>query len=152
MGPYTTLYLRPRISSINPLAMWARRQAHETAVHRFDAQDATGAVSNFDPKFASDGIDELLAGFAPRKQEFPIATTRTMHVHAIDTEDHWLMTMGSGGIETARDAGPADVSIGGAASDLYLLLWNRAQDTTVDVRGDRELLELWHNNVRVRWS
>jgi len=33
----------------SPLAMWARRQAHETAVHRFDAENAAGIASGFDP-------------------------------------------------------------------------------------------------------
>ncbi|MDJ0499130.1 MAG: maleylpyruvate isomerase family mycothiol-dependent enzyme [Acidimicrobiia bacterium] len=136
----------------SPLAMWARRQAHETAVHRFDAQDALGAASEFDPVFAADGIDELLAGFAPRKQEFPIETARAMHVHAVDTDDHWLVTMGPDGIDTSRNASPADVSVSGAASDLYLTLWNRGKDSSLNVEGDRELLDLWHNNVRVRWS
>ena len=30
----------------SPLAMWARRQAHETAVHRFDAENAAGALTS----------------------------------------------------------------------------------------------------------
>jgi uncharacterized protein (TIGR03083 family) len=47
----------------SPLAMWARRQAHETAVHRFDAQNAAGLATEFDARFAADGIDELLSAF-----------------------------------------------------------------------------------------
>jgi uncharacterized protein (TIGR03083 family) len=136
----------------SPLAMWARRQAHETAVHRFDAENAAAIPSRFAPAFAADGIDELLAAFAPRKQEFPIATAKIMHVHASDTDDHWFMTMGPDGIATSRDERPADVTVGGAASDLYLLLWNRAEDARVAVTGERELLDMWHGNHRVRWS
>ncbi|MDJ0923277.1 MAG: maleylpyruvate isomerase family mycothiol-dependent enzyme [Acidimicrobiia bacterium] len=136
----------------SPLAMWARRQAHETAVHRFDAEKAAGIPSRFDPVFAADGIDELLAAFAPRKQEFPIPTTKIMHVHADDTGDHWFMTLGPDGIDTSRDERPADVTVRGAASDLYLLLWNRTEDAAVAVTGERELLDTWHGNHRVRWS
>ncbi|MGH9217172.1 MAG: maleylpyruvate isomerase N-terminal domain-containing protein [Acidimicrobiales bacterium] len=40
-----------------PLTMWARRQAHETAVHRVDADLAAGWASTFAPAFAADGID-----------------------------------------------------------------------------------------------
>ena len=47
----------------SPLAMWARRQAHETSIHRCYAESATGATTGFDPTFAADGIDELLYGF-----------------------------------------------------------------------------------------
>ncbi len=136
----------------SPLAMWARRQAHETAIHRFDTENAVGVASEFDPAFAADGIDELLAAFAPRKQRFPIAGKKAMHVHAVDTGDHWLMTMAPDGIETSHDDGPADVIVSGTAAALYLVLWNRAEDATVVVTGDRAVLEKWHSNHRVRWS
>ena len=42
------------------LAMWARRQAHETAIHRYDAESAADDRRGFEPVFASDGIDEIL--------------------------------------------------------------------------------------------
>jgi uncharacterized protein (TIGR03083 family) len=132
--------------------MWARRQAHETAVHRFDAQNATGAGSGFDPVFASDGIDEMVSGFATRADEFPTTTNRTMVVHAVDTNDRWHLTLAPDGITTVRGDGPADVTLAGTASDLYLTLWNRGKDSAITVDGDRELLALWHDNKRVRWS
>ncbi len=135
----------------SPLAMWARRQAHETAVHRFDAESAAGIASEFDPVFAADGIDELLAAFAPRKQEFPIDSDKAMHVHATDTDDHWRVTMGPDGITTTREDGPADVTLTGLAADLYLVLWNRRDNSSIAVTGDDGLLEKWHGNHRVRW-
>ena len=49
-----------------PLAFWARRQAHETAIHRVDAERAGGDVTGFPSGFAVDGIDELLLRFANR--------------------------------------------------------------------------------------
>jgi uncharacterized protein (TIGR03083 family) len=45
------------------LAFWARRQAHETAIHRADADSASGIRPEYDPEFAADGIDELITGF-----------------------------------------------------------------------------------------
>lgn len=136
----------------SPLAMWARRQAHETAVHRFDAEDAGGTETVFDPAFAADGIDEILAAFAPRRSSFPIDTDRSMAVRTADTHDQWLVTLTPNGITTSREAGPADVTVTGPATALYLALWNRGDDPAVDVVGDRELLDLWHTNHRVRWS
>jgi hypothetical protein len=58
--------------------MWARRQAHETAIHRFDAESATSSVSGFDPTFASDGIGEILTAMAPRADELPLESGVTM--------------------------------------------------------------------------
>jgi uncharacterized protein (TIGR03083 family) len=136
----------------SPLAMWARRQAHETAVHRFDAQNAAGSPSGFDPVFAADGIDELLSGFAPRRNEFPIAIDQTMVVHAGDTDDRWHLTIGPEGIATDRGDGSADVTLGGDASDLYLVLWNRVEDSRITISGDSELVDTWHDNLRIRWS
>jgi uncharacterized protein (TIGR03083 family) len=135
----------------SPLAMWARRQAHETAVHRFDAQHAAGIKSGFDPVFASDGIDELVTGFATRAKDFPTANPRTMLIHAADTGDLWHLTLAPNGISAVRSDGPSDVTLIGAASDLYLVLWNRAEDSAITVDGDGELLDLWHSSRRVRW-
>jgi uncharacterized protein (TIGR03083 family) len=136
----------------SPLAMWARRQAHETAVHRFDAENAVGTASGFDPVFASDGIDEMLAGFAPRKGDFPVTSPQAMVVHATDTDERWHVTLAPDGITTVRSDGPSDVILAGDASDLYLTVWNRGDDLNVSVTGDRELLETWHSSLRVRWS
>lgn len=136
----------------SPLAMWARRQAHEISIHRFDAQNAAGATSGFDPVLASDGIDELLTCFAPRRTDFPLDDTRTMVVHTTDTDERWHVTLGPDGIAAKRGDGPADLTVSGRAADLYLAVWNRGDDDAVQVVGDRDLLELWHSNLRVRWS
>ena len=53
-----------------PLAFWARRQAHETAIHRVDAESAGDAITPVPALFAADGIDELLIGFAPRASRY----------------------------------------------------------------------------------
>lgn len=40
----------------SPLAFWARRQAHETGIHRVDAEGPTASITPFPPAFAADGI------------------------------------------------------------------------------------------------
>src|SRR6185312_4915460 len=53
-------------------AFWARRQAHETTIHRVDAAAARQGRPlkpddfDLDPALAADGLDELLTGFLPR--------------------------------------------------------------------------------------
>ena len=144
----------------SPLAFWARRQAHETAIHRADAQGADGgavtpAISPFPARFAADGIDELLTGFAPRSR-FRAKTgqgdkVRSMLVRATDTGDEWLAEIGAR-ITARRGPGPGQCVLAGRASDLYLLLWNRLPDPgPVTVSGDGTVLEGWRARVRVTW-
>lgn len=135
-----------------PLAMWARRQAHEITIHRVDAENTGRAESVIDPVFAADGVDEMLVAFAPRASTFPIAAAGTIAVHAEDTDDRWSVVMTPSGISTVRGWASADTTIAGTASDLYLAVWNRGDDSTIKITGHRELLDTWHEGHRIRWS
>src|SRR3954467_4431289 len=47
---------------------WYRRQAHETAMHARDAEEAAGGIAApIDPELLLDGIDEILTMFLPRQ-------------------------------------------------------------------------------------
>jgi uncharacterized protein (TIGR03083 family) len=142
----------------SPLAFWARRQAHETAIHRADAESAAGDVTPFPAVFAADGIDELLVCFASRGGVR--APARRLLVRTADTGDEWLAEVGTGitarrvtGGGEACGAGGVDCVVAGTASELYLLLWNRLPDGgSVTVSGDPELLRTWQDQVQVRWA
>mgnify|MGYP001819489978 CR=1 FL=1 len=136
----------------SPREMWARRQAHEIAVHRYDAEHAGNAETGFDPMLADDGIDELLAAFAPRGSTFPVDAPMTMLVRAADTGTAWHVTMAPDGISTFKGIGPTDVTLTGTASDLYLAVWNRGDDSTIEIEGDSKVLDTWHETYRIRWS
>lgn len=133
-----------------PLAMWARRQAHETAIHRFDVEGQGGSSAGYIPAFASDGIDELLMLFAPRFGT-PIPDAKTMVVRTTDTNDVWHLTMGPEVISVLRDEAPADVTLTGSASDLYLAVWNRG-DPPIAVTGDPQLVATWRENYKFQWD
>jgi len=135
-----------------PLTMWARRQASEIAIHRFDAEISRGVTSKFDPQFATDMLDELLSGFAPRPREIEIDEERTLHLHAEDVGEHWYLTLGPQGIKTSRDDREADLTVTGTAAELYLSMWNRTPDSSVGLAGDTSVMDLWHNTHRLRWS
>lgn len=133
------------------VAFWARRQALETAVHRIDAQSAVGPIAPFDPLFAADGVDELLAGFAPRPR-FRLRSDppRALHVHAEDVDRHWLLTVGPDAVRTERTDGPADLTLTGTASGLFSTLWNRpAAGTEPRSAGDTSLLDAWRELARI---
>jgi uncharacterized protein (TIGR03083 family) len=140
----------------SPLAFWARRQAHETAIHRVDAELAAGEQTFYRSDFATDGVDELIMGFFGRGQA-DSEVGPALQVEAADTGAKWLVSLTADRSRAARvrrGAGVADCTVTGAACDLYLLLWNRAgiADGGVAVSGDPEVLTSWQAGMRVRWS
>jgi len=142
----------------SPLAFWARRQAHETAIHRADAESASGATPGYAPAFAADGIDELIMGFGRRRKYVPAADGGSLRVLATDTGDAWLVEAHEGRVQprrdTAGDADDAGCTLTGPASGVYLYLWNRADAARagITVAGDPAVLAAWQASVRVRWS
>ena len=136
----------------SPLSMWARRQASEIAIHRFDAEQARGLATHFEPDFAADMLDELLSGFTPRMKPADIETAQVISVQTEDTGDAWYVTIGPERAETARHGDAADLALSATAAELYLLLWNRTPDSSVTMTGKLDLMAHWHDNVRVRWS
>ncbi|WP_330284479.1 maleylpyruvate isomerase family mycothiol-dependent enzyme [Streptomyces sp. NBC_00588] len=138
----------------SPLAFWARRQAHETTVHRVDAEAARGGVgSEIAAGFAADGIDELLRGFhARRRSRVRSDEPRVLRVRATDAEDAvWTVRLSQEPPAATRDAtGAADCEVAGPAAQLYLSLWNR--QPFPDVTGDAALAALWREKSAVTWS
>jgi uncharacterized protein (TIGR03083 family) len=142
----------------SPLAFWARRQAHETAIHRADADSAAGTMPEYEADFAADGIDELIMGFGRRRKYQPTADGgNRLRVLATDTGDAWLVEALEGRVLPRRDTDgqeEAGCAVSGPASGLYLYLWNRADAARagVTVAGDPGLLFAWQSSVRVRWG
>jgi hypothetical protein len=128
----------------SPLAMWARRQAHETAIHRVDAERAAGVASSCPPAFAADGVDELLVGFIPRPRiNLRADPPRSLRIRATDAAGDWLVRIGPQGPVTGAGEDGADCEVRGPASDLYLALWSRQDTAGLAVRGDGEVLALF---------
>jgi uncharacterized protein (TIGR03083 family) len=137
----------------SPLAFWARRQAHETAIHRADAQSAGGAITAYPPLFAADGIDELLFGFVSRPRgRLRADPPRALHLQATDAGREWLVHIGPERVEVRGEAGDAECTVSGPASELYLMLWNRRPADGLALQGDTGLLEVWRDLVQIRWS
>ena len=142
----------------SPLAFWARRQAHETAIHRADADSASGATPGYEADFAADGIDELVMGFGRRRKYQPTTDGGLrLRVVATDTADAWSVEAREGRLHPGRDADgeqEAGCTLSGPASGLYLYLWNRADAARagVTITGDPGLLSAWQASVCVRWD
>ncbi|MFS8098085.1 maleylpyruvate isomerase N-terminal domain-containing protein [Lentzea alba] len=129
-------------------AFWSRRQAHETSIHRLDAELAIGhelPALVFDPEFAADGIDEYLTVLVARRVElgFPVSATGRLLVHAADAGRTWQVGLTAGeplvvtGVQDA--AFDEDATIAGTADAIYRALYVRPSHAIVS--GDRTLLE-----------
>jgi uncharacterized protein (TIGR03083 family) len=142
-----------------PRRFWARRQAHETTIHGVDAISAVlgrrpGASDvDIEPRFAADGIDELLTGFIPRgKGKLHSAEPFTILVRTDDTGHAWTLRISDGPIVTTpgEQSSLPDTVFSGTAVQLYLSLWNRADEITVT--GSADVLEQWRSGIRIRWG
>lgn len=136
----------------SPLAFWARRQAHETAIHRADVESCVGSPTPFPTGFAVDGIDELLCGMVARRMRRLVADPPVaLGVRPTDAAATWTVRIEPDGRSATPGLAAADCVVSGPASDLYLLLWNRSRpDATVEVAGDDRVLQLWRRDVTVR--
>lgn len=124
------------------MGSWARRQAHEAAIHRLDAELALGrGTVTFDREFATDGIDELLTMLVHRRADWSAYSAKgTVLVHAEDAGRVWSVRLAPGEAphfdEQPFEAG---VTIEGPASQVYPALWGRPSEAKVT--GDAALLE-----------
>lgn len=136
-----------------------RRVAHETAIHRFDAQLALGQPDAVDPMLAADGIEEIFVMIsawgepgrsrdpeAAREAFPPSATGQTIHLHGTDEgrDDEWLLTLGPEGLDVAREHAKGDLAVRGAVSDLELLLYQRPPLGELQRFGDESVLGVFY--------
>jgi len=137
----------------SPREFWARRQAHETTIHRVDADRAAGRTTAIDPDLAIDGIHELLHGFFARSRGSLVSDPpRKLSIQTAEGSA-WTMTIGADRRSTTPAADPAaDTTVIGDSGALYLLLWNRAGRDAVTVGGDESLLDLWQEKAKIKWG
>lgn len=129
------------------VSSWARRMAHETAIHRLDAEEASSSHGGtFDAEFATDGIDELLAVLVPDNGDWTTnTTTGTALVHTTDVGNTWQIRLLPAQPPQVERPSPAatppdsDVTVTGTADAVYRALWRRPSAATV--AGDATVLK-----------
>lgn len=118
------------------VAWVTRRMAQETAVHRWDAEQALGRATPIDAELASDGIDEFLHVFLPWGADRS-TLAGSAHLHCTDVAGEWTVRPVEGGAPTvSREHAKGDCALRGPASDLLLALWRRIGADRLDVIGD----------------
>lgn len=138
----------------SPLLHWARRQAHETSIHRVDAELTAGLDPEpFAPAFASDGVDELVMAFITRRNSGPRSISPTSFgMRCTDSGEAWTVYYDDQKAVSVRSSDPdADALVRAPASDLYQWVWHRLPRDSAELVGDPKVIDDW-NSVQVRWS
>ncbi|MFI5906363.1 maleylpyruvate isomerase family mycothiol-dependent enzyme [Dactylosporangium sp. NPDC051541] len=129
-------------------SFWHRRMAHETTIHRWDAQMAGGLAEPIEARLASDNVTEVLDTWIPSgRRSGPADRAGMIALHATDTDQVWYVRLRGAGIalldtDTLLDSDEHHerATASGSASDLALALWGRVPFDTLLVSGDATLL------------
>lgn len=131
-------------------SFWHRRAAHETAVHRWDAQLGAGVLPEpIESKLAGDAVAEVLDTFLPagrRRSAGPVAGV--VALVASDLGQDWYVRLRGEGVALLDtdtllddDSHPTRAYATATASDLALALWGRVAFDVAETEGDPALLE-----------
>ncbi len=126
-------------------AFWLRRMAHETVVHRWDAESAHGETSPIDPMVASDGIDEYtMVGLRwSMRRPNRIYPSASFHLHCTDVEGEWTLVGDDGpNLTVTREHAKGDAAARGTAEALLLWIWGR-NGGDVQFFGDESVAHTW---------
>ncbi|MGH3683401.1 MAG: maleylpyruvate isomerase family mycothiol-dependent enzyme, partial [Natronosporangium sp.] len=127
---------------------WHRRMAHETAIHRWDAQVAVGQVEPIEPRLAVDGVAEVLDSWLPAgRRKGPADLAGVVQLVATDTEQEWFVRLRGEGVALLdtdtwldHDDHQTRVLARGTGSDLVLALYGRVPFDVLETSGDVSLL------------
>ena len=118
-----------------------RRQAHEVAVHRWDAQRSIGRPDPIAPELAADGIDEFFQWMVGPEDAEGFDGSVAVRLEPTDADPTWVVSVADGRSELGGDAASADVTARGTSSDLLLMLWRRLGSNDMTAEGDSTALE-----------
>ena len=135
------------------VGFWIRRMAHETVVHRVDAEQAHGYESVVDAELATDGIDEVFDVFITRCPDWADLVP-TDDVVRIETRGRswtarfgrYVGEMGSKTYDVLTTVVDPDAQAGavvaGESDRVLLWMWGRAPIEDVTVSGDSRVANL----------
>jgi len=133
--------------SDNSVDFWFRRMAHETVIHRIDAELAVGAVTPIDEALALDGVDEVL-DFLPLLGSFPEAPNVDFGIVSIVASTAagtkvWDLSFTDKAATVSAAVEPNETArlvISGDAEAMDLYLWGRidSSDPRISITGEGE--------------
>ena len=140
---------------------WVRRMAHETVMHRADAEITVGRTVQMAADMAADGICEWLEIIPYALDDADLAALAdlpghgaSLHFHATDDglgeAGEWLVRLTPSGVVWQPGHGKGDGAVRAAAAELLLLLLRRipSDDPRIEVLGNPKLLDHWLEHTR----
>ncbi|NNC92540.1 MAG: maleylpyruvate isomerase family mycothiol-dependent enzyme [Acidimicrobiia bacterium] len=137
------------------VGFWIRRMAHETLIHRVDAELGHAIHTPVDPVLGADGIDEILTVMMAGWPDWA-AVARSEVTVGLESEGRsWQVRFGSWsgtspkngrrfqdvpGIELVTDAGRPTAVVRGPGDALDLFLWGRGSADGLVVEGHPSVL------------
>lgn len=129
------------------VGFWIRRMAHETVIHRVDAELALGeSIGGIPADVAVDGVDEVLNVFLEYgsrtwREDFAGQLVEWGDQSLLVTMDgtSWRVTVHPDGVDVAAGGGDeatATATVRGEPAPLLLWLWNRGGDDWVIATGE----------------
>jgi uncharacterized protein (TIGR03083 family) len=129
---------------------WARRQLHETLVHRIDLELALGAASKVDPAIALDAVDEFLDNL---KSDRDIAVRarparskgESLEIRTADSTKSWGVELTVNGYEFVEALPKSDATLIAEPAELLAVLLRRRpyEQCDVVIDGDESLVQHW---------
>ncbi len=141
---------------VQTVGWWIRRMAHETVIHRIDAELAAGVEPLPVPAdLAADGIDEVLVCFLAYQP--PSESDLREHLAGCDGDTvrldtpsgSWLVQLGPDVITVERGSADAEAVIRGSESAVLRWLWRRAGNSAIELDGNRAVVGKLHNLLGV---
>ena len=137
------------------VGFWIRRMAHETLIHRVDAELGHGSHTPVDYELGADGVDEVLNGFMSGYPPWSVVSRSRVVVRLISERRQWRVRFlswsgtspNSGrtfenepGIELDTGNERPDAVIRGPGDALDLFLWGRGSADGLVVDGHPSVL------------
>jgi uncharacterized protein (TIGR03083 family) len=137
------------------VGFWYRRMAHESLIHRIDAEQALRLESDIDEDLATDGIDEILNVMVPGAPRWALCEFGSRVARLEVPGRSWTVRLGSftgtspttgidyAGEPTLEVIGPHvefQAVISGSAGSVDRWMWGRATSGELTIQGDRSII------------
>jgi hypothetical protein len=127
--------------------------AHETVIHRVDAELSCGQSSPIDPDLAVDGVDEVLAIFlAGDWSDEPADECQGQRIAVATGGLAWEVELLRDTINVVNVAAPqdgSDAEVGGDPGAVLLWLWGRGSASRLAQGGDVSVLQLLRGRLKL---